>query len=580
MGRKHIISNLSKKAEKELNRLTGRRRISWIWFFIILAVYIMGMVLTMRTSGSDEVIFIHGNAVPLRSFTGAFSGVNNLCIVFLVVFFGKTGFLVSMVTLLLQFPMLLKGLVADHVFTNIAGIVSNALMILMIYLIYHNNCRVEEYQDSLRKQAITDRLTGLPNRFASTEMMDALIGKKEKFALGIFNIRNFKGINNTMGQSVGNEVLQMIASRLGKAADEGASGTLDFVASQGGDEFSVLIRGCSSDGDIAETLEYYKRVIEGKLTVEGCDLFLTSNTGYAEYPSDGDDSDTILACAQTALNTAKRNVGSNQICRYTSERMSAEKDLELEQKIRSAMENDRLFYFLQPQFAIDHKIRGFEVLARMKDENGVMISPADFIPAAERMGMIDKVDYTVFRKSAMFFGELIRRTNADITLSINVSVRHMMKNGFMDEIRSVLSESGLPAGQLEIEITESIMIDSVEKALRCIDEIRRMGVKLAIDDFGTGYSSLSYLNNFPANLLKVDKSFVDQMNTSETMKKYVAAIISMGHVMNFDVIAEGVEETEQLETLRNIGCDYIQGYFWGRPMPPEEAAQLLSKAAA
>lgn len=580
MGNKRIIDNLSSKAEKELNQLTGRRKVSWVWFFVMLAVYVLGMLLTMRTSGSEDVIFIHGNPIPLRAFTGAFSGLNNLCIVFLVVFFGKPGFIVSMITLLLQFPMLLKGLIVDHVFTNIAGVVSNSLMILTMYLIYHNNSKVEEYQDTLRKQAITDRLTGLPNRFASTEMMDALIAKKEKFALGIFNFRNFKGINNTMGQSIGNEVLQEIASRLGKAADEGDSGTLDFVSSLGGDEFSILIRNYHSDADIVKTLESYKRVIEEKITVEGCDLFLTSNTGYAEFPTDGADSDTLLACAQTALNTAKKSGASAQISRYTSELMSAEKDLELEQKIRSAMENGRLFYYLQPQFDIDHKIRGFEVLARMKDADGSMISPMDFIPAAERMGIIDQVDYSVFRSSAMFFGELVRKTNADITLSINVSVKHMMKNDFLEEIRSVLRESGIPANQLEIEITESIMIDSVEKALRCIDEIRRMGVKLAIDDFGTGYSSLSYLNNFPANLLKVDKSFVDQMNTSETSRKYVAAIISMGHVMNFDVIAEGVEENEQLETLRSIGCDYIQGYYWGRPMPPEEAAELVLKAQA
>ncbi|MBO7703170.1 MAG: GGDEF domain-containing protein, partial [Solobacterium sp.] len=254
MGNKRIIDNLSSKAEKELNQLTGRRKVSWVWFFVMLAVYVLGMLLTMRTSGSEDVIFIHGNPIPLRAFTGAFSGLNNLCIVFLVVFFGKPGFIVSMITLLLQFPMLLKGLIVDHVFTNIAGVVSNSLMILTMYLIYHNNSKVEEYQDTLRKQAITDRLTGLPNRFASTEMMDALIAKKEKFALGIFNIRNFKGINNTMGQSIGNEVLQEIASRLGKAADEGDSGTLDFVSSLGGDEFSILIRNYHSDADIVKTL--------------------------------------------------------------------------------------------------------------------------------------------------------------------------------------------------------------------------------------------------------------------------------------------------------------------------------------
>ena len=150
-----------------------------------------------------------------------------------------------------------------------------------------------------------------------------------------------------------------------------------------------------------------------------------------------------------------------------------------------------------------------------------------------------------------------------------------MKNDFLDELKEIINTCGIPAGQLEIEITESIMIDSAEKALQCIKEIRGMGIKIAIDDFGTGYSSLSYLNNFPADLLKVDKSFIDRMNTSDASKQYVEAIISIGHIMNFDVISEGVEEEEQLETLRSIGCDYIQGFIWGRPLSPEDAEKLV-----
>ena len=173
---------------------------------------------------------------------------------------------------------------------------------------------------------------------------------------------------------------------------------------------------------------------------------------------------------------------------------------------------------------------------------------------------------------------MVRKYRTDATLSVNISVKHLMKNGFLDEVRSILSESGMPADQLEIEITESVLIDSVEKALSCINEIKSMGVKIAIDDFGTGYSSLSYLSTFPADMLKVDKSFIDRMNTSESSRQYVAAIISIGHVMNFTVISEGVEENDQLETLRSIGCDYIQGFIWGRPMPPEEAEMLVMQS--
>jgi EAL domain-containing protein (putative c-di-GMP-specific phosphodiesterase class I) len=150
-----------------------------------------------------------------------------------------------------------------------------------------------------------------------------------------------------------------------------------------------------------------------------------------------------------------------------------------------------------------------------------------------------------------------------------------MKNNFIEEIRDVITASKIPAKQLEIEITESIMIDSAEKALQRINEIKKMGIMVAIDDFGTGYSSLSYLNRLPANMLKIDKSFIDEMNSTESAKQYVAAIISIGHIFNLKVISEGVESLDQLEVLKSIGCDYIQGFIWGKPLTPEEASKLV-----
>jgi EAL domain-containing protein (putative c-di-GMP-specific phosphodiesterase class I) len=211
----------------------------------------------------------------------------------------------------------------------------------------------------------------------------------------------------------------------------------------------------------------------------------------------------------------------------------------------------------------------------MDDDDGNAINPGEFIPVAEKVGLIDKVDLSVFRNSAHFFGKLLRRTGADITLSVNISVRHLMKKGFLEEVENIIEKSGIPAEQLEIEITESVMIDSADKALKCINQLKNMGIKIAIDDFGTGYSSLSYLTKFPANLLKIDKSFIDKMNSSDSSKQYVAAIISIGHIMNFDVISEGVEEPEQLEALRGIGCDYIQGFVWGAPLTDVMAEELV-----
>ena len=171
---------------------------------------------------------------------------------------------------------------------------------------------------------------------------------------------------------------------------------------------------------------------------------------------------------------------------------------------------------------------------------------------------------------------MVQKYHTNVVLSVNASVRHLLRNGFVDEIREALETNGLPAEQLEIEITESVMIDSVEKAIDCIHQLTALGVHIAIDDFGTGYSSLSYLNTFPVDVLKVDQSFIIKMNSGEASKQYVAAIIAIGHVMNFRVVAEGVEQAEQLEDLKEIGCDFIQGFLWGKPMPPEKAEKLIA----
>ena len=231
---------------------------------------------------------------------------------------------------------------------------------------------------------------------------------------------------------------------------------------------------------------------------------------------------------------------------------------------------------LQPQFDMEHRLRGFEALARIKDKDGTIINPGDFIPVAEKVGLIDKIDGIIYKKAGGFIGEHIKKTGSKVTLSINVSVMHLMKKDFIDEISSLLRTTGIPADQLEVEITESVMIESLEKAMDRISTLHMMGIKIAIDDFGTGFSSLSYLSEFPANLLKIDKAFIDKLLTGETSKQYVAGIISLGHTMGFDVISEGVEEDEQLEVLQRIGCNYIQGFIWGRPLLPEDAEKLIT----
>lgn len=562
---------------KILSRISPHRKTSSVLFVFLVLLYAASAIVTNYVAGPgiDRIIMLGGRPIPLVMLTGVFSSFSNMSVILLVFLYGWKGFYLCFAVYMIRMIRVLLGAFVTHNIPSIPGIFTSMTTLIAILIIYQRNRNIESYQDKMQTQAITDALTGLPNRFACTEFVKSLMREGMPFALVSVDLNNFKSINDTMGQNAGNKVLLEVATRWKTAAETGLSGTNDFLSRLSGDGFAIVIQDYRSGDDLEKAVRYYQTVLENRITVDDCDLYITGSFGYVEFPADAKDADALFSYADAAMYEVKRTNNSNRILRFTPEILKIERTIELERIIRTALENDTVFFNLQPQYDISHKLRGFEALARMKDEEGKIVSPGEFIPVAEKVGLIDKLDGVVIRKAALFFGDLVRKSGADITLSVNASVRHLMKNDFLDELQATLAESGLPARQLEVEITESIMIDSAEKALQCISGIKKMGVKIAIDDFGTGYSSLSYLNKFPANLLKVDKSFIDKMNSSDSSKQYVAAIISIGHIMGFDVIAEGIEEEAQLDTLREIGCDFIQGFFWGRPLPQEDAEKLV-----
>ena len=561
--------------EDIMNGLDDQVRFSKLTYILIIVLYIATTVLLAAISNSESTLNLFGNPVPLKTLAGVLSSLANICIILLVVFYKKIGFITALVILGTQFPMLIRKIFVLHVYGSIPGIFTNIFTLIAAVIIFVSDVKLAKYQKGIRKQAITDRLTGLLNRFACYELMDDLIAKKENFALVMIDLNNFREINDSKGHTTGNEVLKVVAKRWGDCANSNATGTLDFVTRQSGDEFMLVIRKYLDDEDIMDTIRHFEKVLEEKVTIDECEYYLSASFGYAEYPADADNADTLFTYANTAMYEIKKINSSNHILRFSTDLLKEENTLEMERMLRTALEKGNIYFNLQPQYTMDHKLRGFEALARMRDEAGQIVSPGEFIPVAEKIGIIDKVDSMVFKKSAELFGRLLKETGADITLSLNASVKHLMKSDFLDELKGLLDTYEIPAGNLEIEITESIMLDSADKALACINKIKDMGIKIAIDDFGTGYSSLSYLSKVPADLLKIDKSFIDEMNNSDASKKYVAAIVSMGHIMNMEVISEGVEDDAQIETLREIGCDFIQGFVWGRPLPAEEAEALV-----
>lgn len=572
-------SNVNKRTiENTLHSITSvKRQVPKSGFVLLLILYILAAVTLNRVTHSGGEIMLGSYPFALRSAAGIFSSLTNLCVILLVVHYRKVGFITGLVIIIGQIPMMLVQIIMLHNYDAIPGVFTNGLTIIAIIIININHNRVDRFQKEVLEQAVTDRLTGLPNRFAGREYFAGLVKVREKFVYVATDINNFKSINDSMGYETGNKVLKEIANRWRDLADNGNLGTFNLVAHISGDEFGFSIQDYNSEEDVLRTINRFREELERKITIDDCDYYVNASFGYAEFPTDAEDLETLISGASLALHDAKRRGILGDPVRYTKELVQNEKSLETERKIRSALANDTIFFHLQPQYDINHKLRGFEALARMKDADGNYIPPMEFIPVAERSGLVDQIDMAVFKRAAEFLQNAGKTAEPDFTISVNISVKHLLKNSFIDDVKGILETYDVAAEHIEIEITESIMIDSVERALDRIEEVRKLGIMVAIDDFGTGYSSLSYLNSFPANLLKIDKSFIDVMNQAESNKKYVASIISIGHVLGLEVISEGVESEDQLETLKEIGCDYIQGFIWGRPMPPEEAAKLIAQ---
>ena len=564
------------RVDKTLRKLSLDKEAPKGVFILLVLLFVLSIFLTSSISRSDATTVIFGIPFEIKSFTGISSMLGNICLISLAMLYRKTGYFTALALILLQIPLMCINIFIRRNYGNIPGLFNNLLIILAITFIFFGNRKIQAYQNHIREQAVTDRLTGLPNRFACSELMQDLLKRSEKFAIVSVDLNDFKSINDTMGHETGDHVLKAVASRWKALANSLNTGTVDFVARSTGDEFLIIISGYNSVEDIERTIACYRTALEKKYTIDDCDYYLSACFGYAVYPEDSDVIDNLFTFSDAALHETKKKGSGSRVMRFTPDVFSTEVSLEIERKIRSALADNKILCHLQPQYDMDHHLRGFEALARLKDDGGKYISPADFIPVAEKTGLVDRIDMRVFELAVQFIGEVTAETGADITMSVNVSVRHLMKNNFIDDIRRVLRNYNVSPSIIEIEITESIMIDSAENALQRIDELKQLGFKVAIDDFGTGYSSLSYLNSFPTDMLKIDKSFIDNMSLNESSKQYVAMIISIGHTLDLKVISEGVESDDQVKVLKSIGCDYIQGYVWGKPMPLEDASRLVA----
>ncbi|HWY23615.1 MAG TPA: EAL domain-containing protein, partial [Nevskia sp.] len=436
--------------------------------------------------------------------------------------------------------------------------------------------RRREVEALIRHNAHHDALTGLPNRTLLLDRlkMALLLARRDgrQVALLLLDLDHFKRINDTLGHQVGDGLLLAVSRQL-----QGCVRDVDTVARLGGDEFVVIFNDVGSREELEPTIARIFQMVAAPVTVDGHELMITPSIGGCIFPADGADSTSLLKYADIAMYHAKAAGRGNM--QWFSGAMLAEtrEKLALGFALRRAMEQHELRIHYQPQVSMKSgRVIGMEALLRWRHPELGDISPNRFIAIAEETGQILSLGEWVLRSACRDCAQLQRNTGRPLTLAVNVSPRQFRQPDLVGTVQEALRDSGLKPGQLELEITESLLMDHPEESAAVLRRLRAMGVTVAIDDFGTGYSSLSYLTRFPIDKIKIDHSFVRDLVTDSADAAVINAIIAMAHSLNIRVIAEGVENDAQKRYLNLRGCDEAQGFLYSAAVPFERFPALLA----
>jgi diguanylate cyclase (GGDEF)-like protein/PAS domain S-box-containing protein len=434
----------------------------------------------------------------------------------------------------------------------------------------------KEAEDSIQFMAHHDTLTGLPNRSMLDERVASAIEAADDrggtMTLAFIDLDNFKLVNDSLGHHAGDELLKIVAARM-----LGCVRASDSIVRLGGDEFVVLINGAMRKGETVEDrLQAVREAIAEPVEIEGRSFQVTCSMGVAAYPEHGRNATELLARADAAMYRAKE-IGRDSMQVFTAELANlASEKLERQEELRRALAQSELFLQYQPQMDLSTgRIFAVEALIRWRHPERGLIGPGDFIPLAEETGLIGPIGDWTLRAACRQNKAWQVSGLPPIVVSVNVSARQFQEKDWVERVAAALEESGLEARYLELELTESLIMQNVQRAVETMHRLEKLGVHLAIDDFGTGYSSLSSLKRFPVGRLKIDRSFVQDLPGNGDDAAIARAIISLAHTLQLRVIAEGVETREQVDFLREAGCDEIQGYYLSRPIDARALQAIL-----
>ena len=447
----------------------------------------------------------------------------------------------------------------------------------------------KQADEKIRYLAYYDGLTDLPNRSLFSEHLNQALRHAQRYekrvATLFIDLDRFKQINDTLGHSGGDAVLRMVASRLRlcvRSSDSmsrlGPDSSPDSLSRFGGDEFTVLLTELQQAEDAAVVAQRIQAELEKPFEVEGHEFIITSSIGIAIYPNDGEDAEALVKNADAAVHFAKTE-GRNNYQFYTaSMNVSSLERFKLEADLRKALERKELVLFYQPQVDLQTgQIVGAEALIRWEHPERGLLCPMDFIPLAEETGLILPIGDWVLSAACAQQKAWQTAGFGHLRVAVNLSIQQLRQKSFMQTLSDTLHAAGIDASYLELELTESKIMQKAEESITLLNDIKQTGITLAVDDFGTGYSSLSYLKRFPLDVLKIDRSFIADVVNDLDSAAIAKAIIAMATSLNLKVIAEGVETEEQLAFLRQHGCDEMQGYLFSKPVSAEEFARLLKQ---
>ena len=529
---------------------------------LISSIGYMSCIVLQTLIGRGLIPDFLGNTFSINGVIGviAFSFI-------LFIIIGSNGkHLVTAMTLqILNLSYMTVMVVALKNYAPLPSVILNCVGIIICFIL-------SKYLKQLAKNEITidtlvyiDNLTGLLNKqgFIKELYVKSNLGKE--FYLAMIDLNDFRRINDITNHSEGDKILKNLAQLWSMIPKR-------FTMSYFGGSTFALVSDCEKyymDEIISEIFDSIRLVNKEHNVV------ITVAVGISHYTQDTADVDQLITYAEAAMVQSK-DVGKNKFTYFDSDSYKLLKKRYLtERDVRNALANDSFELLYQPQFSIkDHKVVGFESLLRLRGKDGKFVNTQEFINIAEKSGLIYEIDLWVMKNVLLQTADYVKN-RPDVDISVNVSGKHITLPGFTDYIIGCLDLANFNPNNLKIEITESSYIEDFDESIKVMDKLKSIGIKITLDDFGTGYSSLSYLARLPSDLLKIDKSFIDDMEIDRGKCNFVDVIIRLGHIMNNKVIAEGVENTEQLALLSFLGCDYIQGYVWGKPMSLEELNAML-----